>query len=131
MKGVADALDEGIEAVGVAAHQVASSHPRIAGLEETSESFSFRLDLFAVAFEALARLFANSSQSLADFAVGAANAEAVGAASRHLRAVLEADERNLVANRDIRRHAADRSDLAFEVVEPNIAFCRSVELKNA
>ena len=130
-KSVADAIDERVEAVGVATHEIAGSHPRVSRLEDVAQDFLFRLDGFAVALETSGGIFADASQGLADFAVGAALAKTVGASRGHLRIVVETRERDRVAEREVRRDPADRSDLAFDVVEPDIAFRRSIKFEDA
>ena len=45
--------------------------------------------------------------------------------------MVEAHERDRVAQREIRRDTADRADLAFDVVEPDIAFRRSIKFEDA
>ena len=41
-KRVADAVDEGVEALGVAAHQIAGAHPGVAGGEDIAQDFPSR-----------------------------------------------------------------------------------------
>ena len=45
--------------------------------------------------------------------------------------MVETRERDRVAEREVRRDPANRSDLAFDVVEPDVAFRRSIKFENA
>ena len=83
-KGVANAIDERIETVRIATHEVAGSHPRVSRLEDVAEDFLLGLDSFAIALEASAGIVADASQGLADFAGRAARAKTVGPSLRHL-----------------------------------------------
>ena len=83
-KRVADAVDEIIEALGVAAHQVAGAHPGVAGREHVAQDLLFRLLRFAVALETLRGFAADAPDRLAGLAVLTTNAKAVGAARRRL-----------------------------------------------
>ena len=44
--------------------------------------------------------------------------------------VVETRKRDRVAEREVRRDAADRADLAFDVVEPDVALGRSIEFED-
>ena len=68
-KGVADAIDEIIEATVVAAHQIAGAIPGVAGLEHVAEDFTLGVFCAGIALEFAAAMrcaVANSADRLAD-----------------------------------------------------------------
>src|SRR6516164_7847648 len=67
-KRIANALDKRVESRGVTTKKVPSSHPCVPGLEHVAKDFIFCLAGFAVTLELGARVFADASQRLADFA---------------------------------------------------------------
>jgi hypothetical protein len=132
-KSVADAIDEMEEALLVEPHQVAGAEPGVALGEHVAQNFLFGLARVGIALETPTASVrrADAADGFAAFAARAGDAKAVITTKRCAALGVDLDDRGREAMRQQRRDAADRADLALDIVEREIAFGRRVKFEDA
>src|SRR5262245_447467 len=128
-KRVADAIDEVVVPIGVAAQQVAGPEPRVAGLEHVAQQLALGGRTVGVAVVLHGAGQADLAEQLAWLVGRAGDGAALRTARDVARRMIESHQRHLVLEQ--RMGLAHRADAAVQVLERDVALRGAIHLDDA
>src|SRR5262245_20841348 len=128
-KRVADAIDEVVVPIGVAAQQVAGPEPRVAGLEHVAQQLALGGRTVGVAVVLHGAGQADLAEQLAWLVGRAGDGAALRTARDVSRRMIESHQRHLVLEQ--RMGLAHRADAAVQVLERDVALRGAIHLDDA